>query len=44
LIADNNGVARVISTLVANDIIHLIAKEIGRLTFSFIAPLGANKY
>jgi hypothetical protein len=42
LIPDNEGMTRVISTLKTDYIVSIFSKDINYLTFSFIAPLGAN--
>ena len=42
LIADNDGVAGVITTVELDDVVDAAGEQIGGLTFSFIAPLGAD--
>ena len=42
--ADHDCVSRVVSTLAANDDVGLIREKIDDFSFSFIAPLGADKY
>jgi hypothetical protein len=44
LITDNNCVARIVSTLIANNIINAVAKNVGGFSFTFIAPLGTEEY
>ncbi len=43
LVADDDGVTRVVTALVADDIVDLTAKEVGGLTLALIAPLGAHE-
>jgi hypothetical protein len=37
-------VACVVSTLVANNIINAVAKNVSGFAFTFIAPLGTQEY
>ncbi len=39
LVALDHGVARVVAALVAHDHRNLLGQEVGRLAFSFVAPL-----
>jgi flavoprotein len=44
LITDNNCVARIVSTLIADNIINAVAKNVSGFAFTFIAPLGTEEY
>lgn len=40
---DNDRVARVVSALIANDVIGFLREEIGDFALSFVTPLDANE-
>jgi hypothetical protein len=42
LVADDYGMARVISALIANYIFDFVAENIGRFTLALIAPLSTK--
>jgi hypothetical protein len=42
LIADNDGMACVIATLIADYIFDFIAEDVGRFTLTLIAPLSTK--
>jgi hypothetical protein len=44
LITDNNCVTSVVSTLIANNVIDAVAKNVSGFSFTFIAPLGTEEY
>ena len=43
-VTDDDGVAGVVPTLVANDIVHATAEQIGRLPLAFVTPLGTDEH
>jgi hypothetical protein len=43
LIADNYGVARVVATLIANNIINAVTQNICGFTLAFVAPLSSEQ-
>ena len=40
----NDGMARVVAALIANDVIHVVREEVGDLTLAFVAPLSADQH
>ena len=44
LSTDNDRVSGIISSLAANDNVGLIREKIDNLSFSFVTPLGTDKY
>jgi hypothetical protein len=40
---DNDPVAGVVASLVADDHLHLLGQQVGQLSFSLVAPLGAEQ-
>ena len=42
LVANHDGVAGVVTTLVANHVINAVTQKIGCFTFALVAPLGSN--
>ncbi len=43
LIADDNGVTSVVAALITNHVINAVAEQVGRFTFTFVAPLSAEQ-
>jgi flavoprotein len=43
LITNNNCVARIVSTLIADNIVNAVAKNVSGFAFTFIAPLGTEE-
>ena len=44
LAVDHDGVARVVTALVADDHVHLLGQEVGELALALVAPLGADDH
>ena len=43
LVADDNGVAGVVATLVAHDVVDAATQEVSRLALTFVAPLRTDE-
>ena len=43
MIADDDGVARVVAALVAHDIVDATTEQVGSFPFALIAPLGTEE-
>ena len=44
LVADDDAVARVVTTLVANDEVALLRQVVGEAALAFVTPLGADDH
>src|SRR5258708_38442288 len=44
LVADDDGVPRIVATLVADDVVDPVAEQVGGLALAFIAPLRADDH
>jgi hypothetical protein len=43
-VADDDGVTGVVAALVPHDVVDATAQKVGRLTFTFVAPLGSDEH